>query len=137
LRSRSTSTPTKLWEAIASAVTEPGGGTDLLGAMTTCAKEVAGGWPVSGEKMWSTGAMEATYLLLLARSGDPEGPGRRPPTTLLLMPTKSEGLSVRYIPKLGMRALGSCEVFLDDVFVPDSQLLGEPHTRASGCCWPH
>lgn len=109
------------------AVTEPGGGTDLLGAMTTRAKKVDGGWRVNGQKMWSTGAKEATYLLLLARSGDPEAPGRRAPTTLLLVPTDSPGIDMRYIPKLGMRAMGSCEVFLDDVFVPDSQLLGTEH----------
>lgn len=109
------------------AVTEPGGGTDLLGAMTTRARKVPGGWRISGQKMWSTGAKEATYLLLLARSGDPQDSTRRPPTTLLLVPTDSPGISMRYIPKLGMRAIGSCEVFLDDVFVPDSQLLGQEH----------
>ncbi|MCK8616670.1 acyl-CoA dehydrogenase family protein [Gordonia sp. C13] len=109
------------------AVTEPGGGTDLLGAMRTRAVKVAGGWQVSGQKMWSTGAKQATYLLLLARSGDPQTPGARPPTTLLLVPTTSPGIEMRYIPKLGMRAMGSCEVFLDDVFVPDSQLLGTAH----------
>jgi acyl-CoA dehydrogenase len=47
--------------------------------------------------------------------------------TLLLVPTDSPGIEMRNIPKIGMRAMGSCEVFLDDVFVPDSQLLGEPH----------
>jgi acyl-CoA dehydrogenase len=107
------------------AVTEPGGGTDLLGAMRTRAARVPGGWRVNGQKMWSTGAKEATYLLLLARSGDNDGaPGG---TTLLLVPTDSPGITMRYIPKLGMRAMGSCEVFLDDVFVPDTQLLGQEH----------
>lgn len=109
------------------AVTEPGGGTDLLGAMTTRAVRVPGGWRVTGQKMWSTGAKQADHLLLLARSGDPERPGGRPPTTLLLVPTDAAGIEMRYIPKIGMRAVGSCEVFLDDVFVPDEQLLGEPH----------
>jgi acyl-CoA dehydrogenase len=104
------------------AVTEPGGGTDVLGAMTTRATKVDGGWRVSGQKMWSTGAKEATYLLLLARSK-----GSRA-TVLLMVPTDSPGIEMRYIPKLGMRAIGSCEVFLDDVFVPDAQLLGEPGT---------
>ncbi|ODU07613.1 MAG: acyl-CoA dehydrogenase [Pseudonocardia sp. SCN 72-86] len=107
------------------AVTEPGGGTDLLGAMTTRATKVDGGWRVSGQKMWSTGAKEATYLLLLARSAEPDPVTRRSPTVLLMVPTDSPGIDMRYIPKLGMRAIGSCEVFLDDVFVPDSQLLGE------------
>lgn len=108
------------------AVTEPGGGTDLLGAMRTRAAKVPGGWKINGQKMWSTGAKEATYLLLLAKSGEPQGPGNRPPTTLLMVPTNSPGIEMRYIPKMGMRAMGSCEVFLDDVFVPDSQLLGAP-----------
>lgn len=107
------------------AVTEPGGGTDLLGAMTTRATKVDGGWRLTGQKMWSTGAKEADYLLLLARSGDPERPGGRAATTLLMVPTDSPGIEMRYIPKLGMRAIGSCEVFLDDVYVPDAQLLGE------------
>ncbi|WP_433503136.1 acyl-CoA dehydrogenase family protein [Pseudonocardia halophobica] len=107
------------------AVTEPGGGTDLLGAMTTRARKVPGGWRVSGQKMWSTGAKQATYLLLLARSAEPDPATRRSPTVLLMVPTDSPGIEMRYIPKLGMRAIGSCEVFLDDVFVPDAQLLGE------------
>jgi acyl-CoA dehydrogenase len=110
------------------AVTEPGGGTDLLGAMTTRATKVDGGWRVSGQKMWSTGAKEATYLLLLARSAEPDPVTRRSPTVLLMVPTDSAGIEMRYIPKLGMRAIGSCEVFLDDVFVPDAQRLGEEGT---------
>lgn len=107
------------------AVTEPGGGTDLLGAMTTRARKVDGGWVVDGQKMWSTGAKQADYLLLLARSAEPDPDTRKSPTVLLMVPTKTPGIDMRYIPKLGMRAIGSCEVFLDDVFVADSQLLGE------------
>lgn len=107
------------------AVTEPGGGTDLLGAMTTRAEKVDGGWVLNGQKMWSTGAKQADYLLLLARSAEPDPVTRRSPTVLLMVPAKSPGIDMRYIPKLGMRAIGSCEVFLDNVFVPDSQLLGE------------
>jgi acyl-CoA dehydrogenase len=107
------------------AVTEPGGGTDLLGGMHTRAERAAGGWRLNGQKMWSTGAKQADYLLLLARSGQPDA-SRRVPTTLFLVPADSPGIEMRYIPKLGMRAIGSCEVFLDDVFVGDSQLLGQP-----------
>ncbi|MCM2387569.1 acyl-CoA dehydrogenase family protein [Streptomyces albipurpureus] len=109
------------------AVTEPSGGTDLVGAMRTRATKADGGWRITGQKMWSTGAKEADYLLLLARSGDPEAPGKRPLTTLFLVPVDSPGIETRYIPKIAMRAMGSCEVFLDDVFVPDAQVLGEPH----------
>jgi acyl-CoA dehydrogenase len=107
------------------AVTEPGGGTDLLGGMRTRAVKAPGGFVLNGQKMWSTGAKQADYLLLLALGGDPLASGR-PGTTLFLLPTASAGIEMRYIPKLGMRAIGSCEVFLDDVFVPDQQVLGEP-----------
>jgi acyl-CoA dehydrogenase len=109
------------------AVTEPGGGTDVLGALSTRATRVEGGWRVNGQKMWCTGAREASYLLLLTRSGEPATAGGRPPTTLLLVPTDSPGIDMRPIPKLGMRAIASCEVFLDEVFVAESQLLGEEH----------
>ena len=108
------------------AATEPGGGTDLLGAMRTRARRTDGGWSITGQKMWSTGAMDAHYLLLIAKTSEPSGTSRNPGTTLFLVPRDSPGLECRYIPKLGMRAIGSCEVFLDDVFVADENVLGEP-----------
>lgn len=107
------------------AVTEPGGGTDLLGGMRTRAVPAAGGYTLNGQKMWSTGAKQADYLLFLALSGEPGASGR-PATTLFLLPTASPGIEMRYIPKLGMRAIGSCEIFLDDVFVSDENVLGKP-----------
>lgn len=107
------------------AVTEPSGGTDLLGAMKTTATKVDGGWSVSGQKIWSTAAHVADYLLLLARS-DKNVKKRSEGTTLFLLPTNAKGVETRQIPKLGMRSVGSCEVFLDDVFVPDDLVLGEP-----------
>jgi len=48
--------------------TEPGGGTDVLGAMKTSAIKVDGGWLLNGEKIWSTTADTADYLLLIART---------------------------------------------------------------------
>ena len=105
------------------AVTEPSGGTDLLGGMRTRAVPVGDRWRISGQKMWSTGARDADHLLLLAKTG--EGEGRQARTTLFLVPTTAAGLTFRYIPKLGMRAIGSCEVFLDEVEVGPECVLGE------------
>jgi acyl-CoA dehydrogenase len=48
--------------------TEPGGGTDLLGSMATTAERVDGGWVINGEKIWSSSAHVADYLLCIARS---------------------------------------------------------------------
>ncbi len=108
---------------IAIAVTEPSGGTDLIGAMKTHATKVDGGWKISGSKVWSTAAHVSDYLLLLAKT-DPDAEKPTRGMTLFLVPNPSVGLEIRQIPKLGMRAVGSCEVFLDEVFVPDRLVVG-------------
>jgi acyl-CoA dehydrogenase len=105
--------------------TEPGGGTDLLGAMRTWAKKTDGGWILNGQKTWSSMAHVADYILLLARTQE-YTEKRTQGLTLFILPARSEGVTIREIPKLGMRSLGSCDVFLDDVFVPDENVLGEP-----------
>src|SRR4051794_3311300 len=51
-------------------LTEPGGGTDVLGAMQTKATRVDGGWLINGTKIWSTLAHAADRLFLIARTGD-------------------------------------------------------------------
>ena len=107
------------------AVTEPAGGTDVLGAMTTRARQVPGGWRITGAKTWSTCANVSDYLLLLARS-QPDPARKTDGLTLFLVPQPSEGLETRPIHKLGMRCIPSFEVFLDDVFVPDDLVLGPP-----------
>ncbi len=104
--------------------TEPGGGTDLLGGMRTRARKVEGGWVVNGQKTWSSMSHVADNILLLARTEETEK--RTQGLTLFILPTKTDGVTIREIPKLGMRALGSCDVYLDDVFIPDENVLGEP-----------
>lgn len=109
---------------IAIAVTEPSGGTDLLGAMKTKAEKVDGGWSITGSKIWSTAADVSDYLLLLART-DPDAVKPSKGVTLFLVPNPAKGLQIRQIPKLGMKAVGSCEIFLDEVFVEDKYVVGE------------
>ena len=104
--------------------TEPGGGTDLLGGMKTSADKVAGGWVINGEKIWSTTADTADYLLLLARS-DKNVAKRSHGISLFFVPRETQGVTVTPLDKLGMRALNSCSIRLDRVFVPDDLLLGE------------
>jgi acyl-CoA dehydrogenase len=105
--------------------TEPGGGTDVLGGMRTAAKQVDGGWVLNGNKTWCTAAHTAHYILLLART-DFEVEKRHQGLTLFLVPTDAQGVQIADIEKLGMRSLGSCDVGLSDVFVPDDLVLGEP-----------
>ena len=110
---------------VAISVTEPDGGTDVLGAMKTFAEKVDGGWKVNGAKMWTTGAKVADRLLLLART-DKNADKRHKGLTLFFADAKSPGITASLLPKLGMRAMGSCSVTFDDVFIPDEDVLGEP-----------
>ncbi|MCH7507037.1 MAG: acyl-CoA/acyl-ACP dehydrogenase [Proteobacteria bacterium] len=104
--------------------TEAGGGTDLLGGMKTSAEKVDGGWVINGEKIWSTTADTADYLLLIARS-DKNVQRTTDGVSLFFVPRQSEGITTTPLPKLGMRALSSCTVNLDNVLVADDLLLGE------------
>ena len=105
-------------------LTEPGGGTDVLGAMKTRARKVDGGWVVNGTKIWSTLAHVADRLFLVART-DTEVARASHGITVFFCDAKAPGVTATPIPKLGMRSLGSCEVQLEDVFVADEDVLGE------------
>ena len=107
--------------------TEPGGGTDVLGAMRTFARRDVGGggWVINGSKTWCSSAHVADYILLLART-DRDVEKRHQGLTLFILPAKAEGVTATDIPKLGMRSLGACDLGLNDVFVPDELVLGEP-----------
>jgi acyl-CoA dehydrogenase len=106
-------------------MTEPDGGTDVLGAMKTFATKVEGGWCLNGAKMWTTAAKAADRLLVLART-DKDAPKKHQGLTMFFVDAKSPGITATLLPKLGMRAMGSCSVAYDDVFVPDCDVLGEP-----------
>jgi butyryl-CoA dehydrogenase len=106
-------------------MTEPDGGTDVLGAMKTHAEKVDGGWLLNGAKMWTTAAKVADRLLVLART-DRNVEKKHHGLTMFFVDAKSPGITASLLPKLGMRAMGSCEVHYEDVFVPDEDVLGTP-----------
>jgi alkylation response protein AidB-like acyl-CoA dehydrogenase len=107
-------------------MTEPGGGTDVFGAMRTRAKRVDGGWVVNGIKIWSTLAHAADRLFLIARTTEiADNEKSHPGVTVFLCDAKTEGVAATPIPKLGMRSLGSCEIQFDDVLIGDEDVLGE------------
>ena len=107
------------------AFTEPGGGTDLLGAMATTADRVDGGWRLNGEKIWSSSAHVADYLLVIARS-DRGVEKKHQGLTLFWVPTKTPGVTITPLAKLGMRSMGSCSVHFENALVADEHVLGEP-----------
>jgi alkylation response protein AidB-like acyl-CoA dehydrogenase len=106
------------------ALTEPDAGSDA-GALRTRAvpSDDRDEWILDGSKIWSTGAMDADYLVLSARTGSLEE--RSGGITVFLVDTKAAGLTMRPIPKLGAHAVASCEVWLDGVRVPADHVVGE------------
>lgn len=105
------------------ALSEQSSGSDAFALQTRARPAEAGGWTLSGRKMWITNAAEASLFVVLANA-DPER-GYRGITAFLVERT-SEGLSIgKKEDKLGIRASSTCEVILDDCWVPESALLGE------------
>jgi alkylation response protein AidB-like acyl-CoA dehydrogenase len=99
---------------------EPGSGSDLA-SLRSRAEKVDGGWRLSGQKTWSTRAVYADWMFGLFRS-DPDSQRHRG-LTYFLLPLSAEGVTVRPIRQLDGEP-GFAEVFFDDVFVPDSDVLG-------------
>ena len=106
----------------AQAWSEPEAGSDLASLRST-AKEVDGGWLLNGQKTWSSRATYAHMGFGLFRS-DPEAERHRG-LTYFCFPLDADGVTVRPIAQLDGEA-GFAELFFDDVFVPDADVLGEP-----------
>jgi 3-oxochol-4-en-24-oyl-CoA dehydrogenase len=99
---------------------EPGAGSDLAG-LSTRAERAAGGWQLTGQKIWTSLAKEAAWAICVART-DPDAP-RHDGITYFLVDMTSAGVEVRPLREMTGDALFN-EVFLDGVFVPDSQVVG-------------
>ncbi|MDM4719410.1 acyl-CoA dehydrogenase family protein [Micromonospora sp. WMMA1363] len=103
----------------AQAWSEPDAGSDLAGIRSRAAR-ADGGWLLSGQKTWSTRATHADRAFGLFRTGADRHRG----LTYLMFDLRAEGVTVRPIRQLG-GAAGFAEIFLDGVFVPDADVLGE------------
>jgi hypothetical protein len=101
-------------------MSEPGSGSDLA-SVRTRGHKVDGGWNVSGQKIWTSGAQSADWMIALVRTGDAEQ--RHAGLSQLLVDMKSPGLTVKPIANLTGESHFN-EVFFDDVFVPENRLIG-------------
>jgi len=105
-------------------LTEPAGGTDLLGALSTSAAADGDDFIVNGQKIYITGAHVADYAMALVIT-DKTAAKRHRAMSLLIIDLKSPGVDIRPLHKISMRGSGANEVFLSDVRVPKSNLLGQ------------
>ncbi|MFF4236589.1 acyl-CoA dehydrogenase [Actinomadura geliboluensis] len=100
---------------------EPGAGSDLA-SLSMKAERVEGGWKLTGQKIWTSLAQHAQWGFCIART-DVDAP-KHDGITYFLVDMKAEGVDVRPLRELTGDALFN-EVFLDGVFVPDEQVVGE------------
>ena len=107
----------------AQAWSEPEAGSDLA-ALRSKAVRTDGGWLLSGQKTWSSRAAFADRAFGLFRS-DPDAPKPHQGLTYLMFDLRSPGVTVRPIPRLDGKP-AFAELFLDEVFVPDEDVIGEP-----------
>jgi acyl-CoA dehydrogenase len=102
-------------------VTEPGGGTDVLGAMRTRAVRDGGDWIINGSKMFTSMAKHANRLVVAARTSG----GARPADgiSVFLVPPDAPGVTIQPLRVVSEEQTNA--VFYDGVRVPASAMIGE------------
>jgi acyl-CoA dehydrogenase len=107
------------------AVTEPDAGTDTT-RISTFARKVDGGFLVTGKKVWISRAQEAERMFLLARTTPiNEVTKKTSGMTLFFAPVDHEHVDIRPISKMGRNAVDTNELFIEDLFVADEDVIGE------------
>ncbi|MGH8994769.1 MAG: acyl-CoA dehydrogenase family protein [Acidimicrobiales bacterium] len=102
-------------------LSEPSGGSDVAGALTTAVKD-GDQWVLNGSKVWTTGAWWSDWGLCLTRTNW-DVPKHRG-LTVFMVPIHGEGVEVHRIEMLnGSREF--CQEFMTDVLIPDTDRVGE------------
>ncbi|MCP5448702.1 MAG: acyl-CoA dehydrogenase family protein [Chromatiaceae bacterium] len=125
------------------AVTEPNYGSDVAG-MRCKATRTEGGWLINGAKTWCTFGGKAGVLLLLARTNPDLSKGHKGLSMFLVEKPSSDGhefshqqenggvITGKAISTIGYRGMHSYDVFFDNYFVPEENLLGGPEGEGRG-----
>jgi acyl-CoA dehydrogenase len=105
--------------------TEPDAGLNTT-RIKTFAQKVEGGYEVHGQKVWTSTAQVANKIMLLTRTTRYEDAAR--PTdgiTIFYTDLDRSKIEVRRIPKMGRKAVDSNAIFIDGLFIPDEDRIGE------------
>jgi acyl-CoA dehydrogenase len=105
-------------------VTEPDAGLDTT-AIRTFAQKVDGGYRVKGQKVWTSTAQVANKIVLLARTTPLEQVEKRSDgMTIFYAEIDRKRVEARVIPKMGRHAVDSNQLFIDDLFIPETDRVG-------------
>jgi len=105
--------------------TEPDAGLNTT-RIKTFAQKVSGGYVVNGQKVWTSTAQVANKIMLLTRTTRYEDCAR--PTdgiTIFYTDLDRTKIDVHLIPKMGRKAVDSNAIFIDGLFIPDADRIGE------------
>ncbi|HKT73186.1 MAG TPA: acyl-CoA dehydrogenase family protein [Steroidobacteraceae bacterium] len=106
-------------------VTEANAGLNTT-RIKTFAKKVNGGYIVNGSKIWTSTAQEADNILLLTRTtAFEDAPKPTDGMTIFFTKLDRSKIEVRRIPKMGRAAVDSNAIFIQDLFIPDADRIGE------------
>ncbi|USZ67782.1 acyl-CoA dehydrogenase family protein [Halorussus salilacus] len=122
-------TPVAEGEAImGAAISEPDTGSDVSSVSTRAEKD-GDEWVINGNKMWITNGSVGDYFVVLCQT-DPDAEGRYNGFSQIVVESDRDGFEAEKITgKLGIRASDTAELILDDVRVPEENLVG---TRGMG-----
>ena len=104
-------------------LTEPGGGTDVLGAMHTTARRNGAGWRISGGKVFTSAARTADFLMVAARTSAAESAKRASGVTIFYVDADAPGVTIDPIAVLSGEDTNI--VTYDDVEVGPERVIGE------------
>ncbi|KAE9402546.1 acyl-CoA dehydrogenase NM domain-like protein [Gymnopus androsaceus JB14] len=120
------------------AMSEPGAGSDVLGSMKTTATYVPEehGYRLNGSKFWITNGPVADVVVVYAKdaikASESAGPNihtTKQTYTAFLVPRNTPGFSAGTpLDKFGMKGSPTCELFFDNAFIPEANVLGGPET---------
>jgi acyl-CoA dehydrogenase len=112
-------------DQVAFGFTEPDAGLNTT-AIKTFAQKVPGGYRVNGQKVWTSTAQVASKIMLLTRTTKLEDCAR--PTdgiTIFYTDLDRSRIDVHRIPKMGRKAVDSNSIFIDGLFIPEADRIGE------------
>jgi alkylation response protein AidB-like acyl-CoA dehydrogenase len=105
-------------------LSEPQAGSDVMG-MRTRAERDGEGWRLTGTKCWMSGVVQADWYCVFAKTG-PADSRAHDSISVFIVERAAEGVSVgRTDKKMGVKGVDTGELILDNVFVPDGNVVGE------------
>lgn len=104
------------------AMSEPGAGSDLQAIRTTAIKD-GDGYRINGSKVWISNGQISNFIIVVAKTDPTQG--AKGTSLIIVEPDKVEGFRRgKNLDKIGLTAQDTSELFFDDVWVPEENLLG-------------